>query len=98
MGKSRRKYDPEFKLGAVKMVVDDGREATEVAERLGIHPGLIHNWKKRYLEKGEGAFGARSQVSPGDKEVRELKRELARVRQERDILKKAMAYFANDKR
>lgn len=88
MGKSRRKHSPEFKLEAVKMVGDGGHPVTDVAERLGINASLLHTWKKRYLAEGEGAFGAPGRRSPGDEELREVRRELSRVRQERDIPKK----------
>jgi len=98
MGKPHRKHESEFKLGAVKMVIDQGHRVTDVAERLGINPSLLHTWKKRYLEDGEGAFGSPGRLNPGDEELRKVKRELSRVQQERDILKKALAYFANDKR
>ena len=97
MGKKRRKYTREFKLDAVKMVVEGGRTVTEAAEGLGIDRSLLQSWKKQLLEDGSVAFQGHGRRKPEDEELRALRKELARVRQERDILKKAAAYFANDK-
>ena len=98
MAAQRRRYSPEFKLEAARMVVDQGHSVSEVAERLGIHRNLLQGWKKKYEAEGPQAFTGEGRVRPDDQELRDLKRELARVRQERDILKKALAYFANEKR
>ena len=97
MGKKRRKYTPEFKLDAVRLVVEQGRSVTEAADGLGIDRGLLHSWKKKFIEDGSVAFPGQGRLKPEDEELRALRKELARVRQERDILKKAAAYFANDK-
>ncbi len=97
MAKKRRKYTREFKLEAVRMVVDQDRSATDVAEALGIHRSLLQTWKKALLADGSVAFPGHGRQKPEDEELRALRKELARVRQERDILRKATAYFANDK-
>ena len=98
MARQRRQYSSDFKLEAVKMVVGQGHSVTEVAERLGIQRSLLQNWKKHFEEDGPQAFPGHGYLKPVDQEVRELRRELTRVRQERDILKKALAYFAKEKR
>lgn len=97
MGKKRRQYTREFKLEAVKMVVEQARTVTDVADGLGIARGLLQTWKKKFVEDGAVAFPGHGSLKPEDEEIRALRKELARVRQERDILKKAAAYFANDK-
>ena len=97
MGKKRRQYSREFKLDAVRLVVEQGRSVTEAAEGLGIDRSLLQSWKKQLLEDGSVAFPGHGRLKPEDEEVRALRKELVRVRQERDILKKAVAYFANDK-
>jgi len=98
MGKQRRHYDRELKLEAVRMVVEQGRSVTETAQGLGISRSLLQRWKREYLEDGSVAFPGFGKLSRDNEELRALKRELATVRQERDILRKALACFANDKR
>lgn len=97
MGKSRKKYSREFKLEAVKQVVEHGRSVTEVADGLGINRNLLTRWKSQLQAAGEFAFPGNGNPSEAEAEIRRLKRELATARQERDILKKAAAYFANAK-
>ena len=99
MGSSRRKHTREFKLEAVKQVVQHGRSVTEVAEGLGINRNMLTRWKTQFEAEGTLAFpghGLRAETA-AETEIRKLKRELAIARQERDILKKAAAYFANAK-
>jgi transposase len=98
MGSNRRTYTSEFKLDAVRMVIDQGRAVTEVAEALGIDRSLLQSWKKKFATDGEVAFPGRGKLKPQDEEIRRLKRELAQVRQEREILKKALAYFAKERK
>ncbi len=87
----RSKYTPEFKSEAVKQVVDKGHTVVDVASRLGLGEGVLYNW----VRKSKAADG----VPLGDMramqaEVAKLKAELRRTTEERDILKKAAAYFA----
>ncbi len=97
MGKSRRKFSREFKLEAVKQVVEQGRSVADVAEGLGVHPSLLQRWKTQLMAEGALAFPGRGKQIEVEEENRRLRRELSIARQERDILKKAAAYFANDK-
>ena len=96
MGKPRKKYTKEFKLEAVRLVVEKGRSARSVARDLGINESLLHHWKRCALEDGELAFpgNGRTRTSEVEDEVRRLRKELAEVKQDREILKKAAAYFA----
>ena len=96
MTKSRRKYTREFKLEAVKLVVDQDRTVSDVAESLGIDRSLLQRWKSQLKAEGLLAFPGNGKVNPHEEELRELRRELNKVRQERDILKKATAYFARE--
>jgi len=91
---SRRKFDSEFKQEAVRLVIDGGRPVTEVARGLGIHENLLWKWKREYLNNGADAFPGKGRLKPEDEELRRLKRELADTREERDILKKALAVFS----
>ena len=70
MGNKRRRFTAEFKLEAVKMVVEQGRSAREVAEGLGISDTVIHRWKKKYLEEGKVAFPGNGCLSPKDAEIK----------------------------
>lgn len=82
------RYTEEFKKDAVSQVQDRGRSVKDVAERLGICTKSLYGWCKRYSEPKANAEEA--------KELRSLKAELARITEERDILKKAAAYFARN--
>ena len=96
MMKSRRKYTREFKLEAVKMMIEHGRSATDVGESLGVNPSMLYEWKRKLRAEGALAFPGNGKPNAHDAEIRELRRELERTRQERDILKKAAAYFAKE--
>jgi transposase len=95
---SRRKYDRQFKLEAVRLVTEEGRRATEVARNLGIHVNLIYLWKKQLAEDPQEAFPGHGNLKSRDAELRRLQRELADVKEERDILKKALAIFSKKRR
>lgn len=82
------RYSDEFKRDAVSQVIDRGYSVQEVVDRLGITTKSLYGWK--------GKFGRLKAEDDKDGELRRLKSELARVTEERDILKKATAYFAKD--
>ena len=98
MGEQRRGYDRAFKYGAVKLVVEGGRSVAEAARNLGIHENLLHKGKKQYEEDREYAFPGNNRLKAPDEVLRKLQRELADVREERDILKKALAIFSQGPR
>ena len=87
----RIRYTEEFKLGAVAQVTDRGHSVTSVAGRLGVSTKSLYDWVKRY-----GGQAADVVVSADAAEIKRLKAELRRVTEERDILKKATAFFAKD--
>jgi transposase len=95
---SRRKYDREFKLEALRLVTDGGRPVAEVARDLGIHENLLYNWRRKYLEDRVHSFPGKGHLKPADEEMRRLKKELTDVKEERDILKKALAIFSKHPR
>lgn len=84
------RYTEEFKRDAVAQVIDRGYSVGDVADRLGITTKSLYTWKAKFEQP--------KQQTSQDIEVRRLKAELARVTEERDILKKATAYFAKDVR
>lgn len=88
----RIKYTEEFKKDAVAQVVDRGHSVLEVSRRLGVSSKSLYDWVKRYHKSEDDGRDATEQAE----EIRRLKAELARVREERDILKKATAYFAKE--
>ena len=92
-----RKYTPEFRLSAVKQVIDGGRSIPQVARSLEMLPGTLGNWVAR-TRKGEALMkrAPRQPVSELEAELARLKQENARLRIEREILKKAAAYFAKE--
>ena len=91
MRKKRRQYTKEFKIEAVRLIVEEGRRISEVARGLGISENLLHRWNKKYEEGKIEPFPGKGRLSPEDEELRQLRRENKRLRMERDILKKAVA-------
>lgn len=91
MASSRRHYDREFKLNALRLLETSGRRVRDIEEELGIGSGCLSHWRREMAD--ERAFPGQGQ-SAGKERIRELERELAIVRQERDILKKAVAIFS----
>jgi transposase len=89
-----RKYDREFKLEAVKLVMERDMPQTRVAKDLGIHLSVLRDWLEQYRQDHQNAFPGKGRLKPHEQRVKELEEKLKRVEMERDILKKAMAYFA----
>jgi transposase len=97
MGEPRRHYDEEFKRNAVELSYKSGKTVSQVADDLGIHITLLAKWRKQQKIYGDRAFPGTGKLRRGndkEEEIRRLKKELADVREERDILKKAMAIFS----
>ena len=93
--KQRRIFSREFKLAAVKKIVEQGLSATEVARDLGIRSNLLHNWKR--LFQVDGTLQQEIQGSATiDAELKRLREENRQLKMERDILKKATAFFAKE--
>jgi transposase len=86
------RFTDEFKRDAVAQVVERGYAVSEVAERLGVSTKSLYTWKTQFSKPA----GVRAEVLDQAAEIRRLKRELARVTEERTILKKATAYFARE--
>jgi transposase len=93
----RRKFTVEFKREAVQLTRAGDRSVAEVARELGVRPEMLHTWIRQAAGL-PGRLAAAARPSSQDEEVRQLRRELARVREERDILGKAMAFFARTPR
>ena len=89
-----KRYTEEFKVEAVKQVTERGHPVADVAARLGVSSFSLYQWIKRYSLPAVERIAAQDQQT----EIRQLKAELKRVTEERDILKKAAAYFAKESR
>ena len=94
MAGSRKVYTPEFKLQAVAMITEQKLSVAEVARRLDVGENQLHTWKKAVLKDGAKAFPGSGHLTPQDEEIRKLRAEVKRLEAERDILKKATAFFA----
>lgn len=92
MEKTRR-YDQEFKSGAVDLANKSDKPIAQIARELGIKPSLLYSWLKEKRRPKEVAT-AMAHLQTQEAEIKALKRELKRIKEERDILKKATAYFA----
>ena len=98
MGK-RVRFSKEFKLEAVRLLDLGKKSSVELALELGVRRNQLYKWKKELSGNGAGAFPGRGRRKGSqESEVARLKRELEKVTEERDILKKAVAYFARDVR
>ena len=90
MGKARRRFDEHFKQEAVRFLEETGRPLRQVAEELKVSEQALSKWRQKY------GTGVQEQLNPSEAaELRRLRREVEILRQERDFLKKATAYFAN---
>lgn len=98
--KERRQYTREFKLEAVRLLRLGETPSSQLAVELGVKRTLLYRWRDQIDTKGEAAFDRRTGPKPGNQEgeLARLRRELAQIKEERDILKKAAAYFAKELR
>ena len=94
MPKEQRTFTKEFKLEAVRLVQSSGKSQVQVARELGIADSTLHHWCKEFAQAGSQAFPGSGHQTVEQEEMRRLKRELEVTRQERDILKKALAIFS----
>ena len=90
MPETRRKYDPEFKEGAVRIVRETGKPIAQIARDLGVHEGTLGNWVAKDRAEREGTEG----LSTGDAaELKRLRAENAQLRMERDVLKRSVVLW-----
>jgi transposase len=94
---TRRKYTKEFKHEAVGLVVDQGYCKAEAGRSLGIDPDLIRCWQREFEADGSHAFPGQGKLPPDQQRIRDLENENRRLRRVKDILKKATAFFVQEK-
>lgn len=92
----RKKYSKEFKLDAESLVLDQGYGCTEAAKSLGIHQALLSRWIREHQEPDGQAFRGNGKLSAEQTEIRRLKEENKRLKMEKEILKKAAVFFAQE--
>ena len=101
MGGTRRRFTREFKLEAVRLVNEGNESVTAVAERLGIRPDMLRNWKRQVAglprAQQNNIFMGPGKATGQEEELKRLRREVEQLQQERDFLKKAAAYFAKER-
>lgn len=90
----RRAFTAEFKIEAVKLITDGGLGYAEVGRRLDVLPKLVKNWERQYRDGALIAGAPRLRVTAEQMELSKLRKEVQELKMERDILKKAAAYFA----
>lgn len=99
MGKGiRKQYTKEFKQEAVRLLSQPGAELLQTARNLGLHESVLRRWVKAAVQEGPEAFRGHGKLTDQAEELQRLRRELDRTRQERDSLKKAIAFFAKESR
>jgi transposase len=91
-----KQYDKEFKIEAVRLASESGNTQAQIQRDLGIGQGVISRWKRELKIDNDHAFPGKGNLKPQDEEMRNLQREVQRLRRERDILKKAVAIFSED--
>ncbi|HEX6557403.1 MAG TPA: transposase [Ktedonobacteraceae bacterium] len=98
MAKVQKVYTREFKEEAVRLAQTRGKSITQVARELGISDTSLHQWRQELTQQGKEAFPGSGHQRPLEEENRRLKRELERVPQERESLKKVVSIFSRDSR
>lgn len=96
MVRKRSTYTREFKIEAVQLSLREGVTTKDVALSLGIHPGNLSRWRKEYFLDQEESFPGRGNLKESEQELHRLRREVAQLREEREILKKALVFFSKE--
>ena len=93
---TRRQFSREFKVEAVKLVTERGVGVSQAAEVLGVVEMVLRNWIRELKQDSQQAFPGKGVMKPEQAEIDRLRKEVAKLKMERDILKKAAAYFARE--
>ena len=93
---TRRQFSREFKVEAVKLVKERGVTVPQAARDLDVHENVLRKWVRELTAEPQQAFPGQGVMKPEQAEIERLRKEVAKLKMERDILKKAAAYFAKD--
>jgi len=93
---TRRTFNREYKLEAVRLVRESGVTVAQASRDLGLHENVLRKWVRQSAADPQHAFPGQGQMKPEQAEIARLKKEVAKLKMERDILKKAAAYFAKE--
>jgi transposase len=96
MSKTRNSYSKQFKVDAVKLITEQGYKISEAAQNLGINPYVLRRWKNQFETDRNQAFPGKGHMPPEKEELHKLRKEVRQLRMEREILKKATAFFAKE--
>jgi len=96
MAQKRKHYSKQFKVDAVKLVTEQGYKVSEAARNLGIHHSSLRRWKNELETNSSQAFSGKGHMRPEKEDLHRLRKENKRLRMEREILKKAAAFFAKE--
>ena len=92
----RKSYSTQFKIDAVKLLTVQGYKISEAARNLEINPNVLRRWKNQFVTDNDQAFPGKGHMTPENEELHRLRKEVKRLRMEREILKKAAAFFAKE--
>ena len=92
----RRKFTREFKREAVTLITARGVSIAQASRELGVHGSVLRRWVQEQVADPQQAFPGQGQMKPEQGEIERLRREVIKLKAERDILKKAAAYFAKE--
>ena len=98
MVQQRRRFDAQFKRETVRLAQESNRKVSDIARDLNIRPEIIYRWIRQQKADTENAFPGKGNMKPDEAYVRKLERELKQAQEDRDILKKALAYFSKNER
>lgn len=93
---TRRQFSREFKFEAVRLVKESGVSVAQAARDLDVHENVLRKWIREQVTDPQHAFPGKGVMKPEQAEIERLKKEVAKLKMERDILKKAAAYFAKE--
>jgi transposase len=98
MPRKRAKHSAEYKHEALRRIVDGKESTAAVADALGLPRETLYRWMREYRANPDEAFRGNGRLTSQDEEIRQLRRKVARLEEERDILKKAATFFAKESR
>ena len=90
----RKSFDRNFKLEVIRLVTEEGRSVADVSRSIGVHANTIHNWKQLFATDPDEAFPGKGRLKSEEEEIRRLRRENVSLKEDRAILKKALAIFS----